>query len=97
MTVETLGILLGVAVSLAVAWPFVRRKQALASLELLRSELAIESQARKDQAERCTAELKEQDRRHSVEIAELRGRLAAQTPEFARTLAGFLREEGIGA
>lgn len=50
--------------------------------------------------DRCREREAEADRRHTGAIAELRGQLHAQTPEFARLLAGHvaeaLRTEGIG-
>lgn len=95
MTVETIGVLVAIAAAIGVAWPVLRSKQTSATIDLLRSELAVEKDARIAQEGRCTEQLKEQDRRHAVEIAELRGRVASMTPEFARTLAGMLREEGV--
>jgi hypothetical protein len=36
------------------------------------------------------------DRRHASEMGELRGRLAAMTPQFAHQLAELLRDQGVG-
>jgi hypothetical protein len=96
VTIETIGVLVGLAAALGIAWPVLRSKQTSATIELLRSELTVEKDARLAQEQRCTDQMKEQDRRHSVEIAELRGQVSAMTPEFARTLAGLLRENGVG-
>jgi hypothetical protein len=92
---ETIIGLVGLAAALGVAWPVLRSKQTSATIELLRSELTVEKDARLAQEQRCAERMAEQDRRHSTAIAELRGQVSAMTPEFARTLAGLLKEEGV--
>lgn len=92
--IETIGVIFGIAVAVGVAWPVVRSKQTTATIQLLQSELDVEKMARLAQEKRCDDRLAEQDRRHAVEIAELRGQVSALTPEFAKSLAGFLRSEG---
>lgn len=97
MSVETIGVFIGIAAALAVAWPIVRSKQTVSTIDLLRSELAIEKTAREDQERRCIAQVSEIERRYAKEIGELRGQIGALTPQFAKTLAELLREEGVGA
>lgn len=64
--------------------PFVRGKSRQASLDLLRSELAIERDARQEQDKRCTAE-----------IAELRGQLKTLTHDFAAIIARQVATEVV--
>lgn len=68
--------LVGVALLLAALLPFVRATTNKATMELLRSELDVEREARVEQERRC-----------AVEIGELRGRMDILTASFARTLA----------
>lgn len=95
-------------VGLLVAVPAVRAGRAKATIDLQAAELAAEREARESQArrfedqlraqdERCQAREREMERRHVKEIGELRGMISALTPDFARTLARMLREEGVGA
>jgi hypothetical protein len=85
----------------------VKTKRAKGTIDLQAAELTAYEQALSAQAarfteqlnqleERCRTREEEAARRHSRELGELKGRIDAMTPEFARTLAGLLRGEGVG-
>lgn len=96
-------------VTLVAAVPYIGRGRAIATIKLQASEITARDEAiiHRDQVigglrteivdseRRCDEKLHEQDRRHTAEIAELRGRLDATTPEFARSIAAYLRDEGV--
>jgi hypothetical protein len=97
-----IAILVGVATLFGAVIPNIRTKRAQATIELQNAEIVAYEKAvsrfRDDLAaseKRCQVELAAMDRRHADEIGELKGRIEALTPEFARTVADLLREEGI--
>lgn len=97
-----LALLLGIAALFGAVIPGIRTKRAQATIELQNAELAAYERAvnrfKEELAaseQRCQLQLAGMERRHADEMGELRGRVEALTPEFARKLAGFLREEGI--
>lgn len=93
-----IGTLLGVAaliLSLAILLPFVAGARRKATLELLRTELAVEREARLAQDTRY----KEQEARCNQQIAELRGQLRVVNDSFAKVIARevvqVMRDEGV--
>jgi hypothetical protein len=73
------GVLVGIlaiAVAIGIAWPIIRSKTTTATIELLRSELAIERDARVELARRC-----------GEDTAELRGQVNVLSGAFAQSLA----------
>lgn len=76
MDIGTLLAIGAFLLALAALAPFLRGKARQATVELLRSELQIEREARVEQERRCTAE-----------IAELRGQLKVVTESFAEVIA----------
>lgn len=95
MDIGVVGAILGVVLLLGAAWPVFRSKNTSATIELLRSELEVEKEAREAQGLRCQEELAEQDKRHAVAIAELRGKVEAMTPVFASQIAAAVDIEKI--
>ena len=95
-------LLVGLVVLFGAAIPAVRTNRAKATIELQNAELAAYQKAIdrfKDELaaseQRCHAQVSLMERRHADEMGELRGRIEALTPEFARKLAAYLREEGL--
>lgn len=82
-----LGIIAAV-LALAVLLPFVQGARRKATLDLLRSELDVERDARVEQERRC-----------AVEIGELRGQLQVVNERFAgiiaREVVKVMRDEGV--
>jgi hypothetical protein len=100
------------AVLIGAGIPATRALRAKATIDLQAAELtaykeAMSAQEQRfhqsltDLEERCKSREQEQERRHTKEIAELRGQVEKLAPQFARTLATLvaaaLREEGISA
>lgn len=79
---------IGIVILAAGLWPFVRGKSTQATIDLLKSELAVERDARLEQDRRCVAE-----------INELRGQLRIVTREFAvtigRQVVQAIRDDGL--
>lgn len=73
-------------VGLIAATPYIRRGQSKATIELLRSELAVETDARIAQEKRCDEKIDELDRKHEREVGELRGQVKVVNERFAATL-----------
>lgn len=71
-----LGTVAALAVALGIAWPLFRSKSTEATIELLRSELGIERDARQALDRRC-----------NEETAELRGQISVLSSSFADALA----------
>lgn len=96
------AIVVGLAALFGAAIPAVRTNRAKATIDLQNAELVAYQKAvdrfKDDLAaseNRCQAQLTAMERRHADEMGELRGRIEAMSPEFARTLADLLREEGV--
>lgn len=81
------------------AMPIVRRSQSKATIELLRSELQVETEAREAQDRRHKDEVASLRLKCEREVAELRGRLDVVTEAFAETIAAkvleYLQREGF--
>lgn len=100
MTLIQIVLAIGLALlALLVTMPIVRRGQSRATIDLLRSELAVETTAREAQEKRCSKEIGDLRSQHDRELGELRGQLAVVTRDFARTIAaelvGAMREAGV--
>lgn len=82
-----LGALLAIGaflLALAALAPFIRGQARKATVELLRTELQVEREAREAQERRCTAQ-----------IAELRGQVKVVTDAFAEVIAERVAKEVV--
>lgn len=85
-----IGGVIAVGLLFAGILPRIRTERAKGVIDLQAAEIEAYRGAIAAQDQRYDEKLRQSDARYQREIGELRGRVDAMTPEFARTLAGFL-------
>ncbi len=89
--------LAAIVVSVGVGMPLLRKKSLAATIDLLREQLSVEREERKEQEKRCREDLANERAERTREVSELRGQLAVVNRDFAKVIAhevlGFLRDD----